>query len=1064
MKQFSLRLVCLTFCILCGMSAMTATVVTVGDLKYQLYGTEAYVAGVEGNPTNIVIPATIQTDGLTFNVTCVASEAFEGNTTIKSVESVGSNLLSIYSSAFKRCTSLTSVSLPSATRIANNAFDNCTSLTSVSLPSATDISYEAFFNCSSLISIKLPKVKGINFGAFAYCSKLQNVLLGDNLEYMLGSTSTNAIPSFYQCIMLSCIVIPASCTIHENTFGGCDRLQAIIYKGTQTDAGGSYAKVYNINNMVEWSANSFPYTGNMPQVTFTNNLPMGFQAKSGNTVDNLSKDAGSHTTTVPITFANSDQEFTVDIPYSYTITPAQLTARVKDASREYGEANPQFMTEYSGFVSGEDESVITDAGTYSTTATTNSAVGTYAVTQSGATAQNYTFKYEPGTLTVTKAPLTMTPRNKTMTYGDRVPTLDADYSGLKNSESKPEWTTEPTITTTGTSSSNAGTYPITAANGVAKNYNVTFKQGTLTIGKASLTATTLDATREYGDENPDFTFSYSGLKNDEAAPAWAVAPTFASPATKSSPVGTYSITATGGEARNYMVQFVNTGKLTVTKAPLTAQARSYTKKQGEENPVFAVDYTGFKNDETKLALTQEPIATTSATRNSRPGTYEITVSGGVAMNYELSYESGTLTIVPNDNPGDQTDNVLTISNIKGNKNTQVVLPIALTNKHQITGLQLDLYLPDGVSVATKSNGKMLIETTSRMDGNYSISSSAMDGFVRILGYSADGDTFSGNEGDILNITLNIGNTIADGNYTIRLKDIVLSDMNNTEYHPADVGAMLTVKSYTLGDVDNSGAVNINDVVCIINYILNKTNGTFIEEAADVDGNGLININDVVTLINRYILHRTSARGTSMAMQITDAADIQSSNYLHLENLDFMPGETKTVKMLMTNANTVSAIQGNIKLPDGFSFVTKSNGRVDAANINERAEDFTLSCAIQDDGSLTFAQYSADGFTFEGSEGGIFTFKIKADDNIIPGTYDAEIGTVVMSIGGVGYDMTARTCAITVSSSTGIQTIENKQTAMGTESCAWYTPDGLRLGGKPSRKGLYINNGKKVVIK
>ena len=303
------------------MSAMTATVVTVGDLKYELYGTEAYVAGVEGNPTNIVIPATIQTDGLTFNVTSVASEAFEGNTTIKSVESVGSNLLSIYSSAFKRCTSLTSVSLPSATRIVNNAFDNCTSLTSVSLPSATYIGYEAFFNCSSLISIKLPKVKGIYFGAFAYCSKLQNVLLGDNLEYMLGSTSTNTKPSFYQCIMLSCIVIPASCTIHENTFGGCDRLQAIIYKGTQTGAGGSYAKVYNINNMVEWSANSFPYTGNMPQVTFTNNLPMGFQAKSGNTVNNLSKDAGSHTTTVPITFANSDQEFTVDIPYSYTITP-----------------------------------------------------------------------------------------------------------------------------------------------------------------------------------------------------------------------------------------------------------------------------------------------------------------------------------------------------------------------------------------------------------------------------------------------------------------------------------------------------------------------------------------------------------------------------------------------------------------------------------------------------------------------------------------------------------------------------------------------------------------------
>jgi hypothetical protein len=29
---------------------------------------------------------------------------------------------------------------------------------------------------------------------------------------------------------------------------------------------------------------------------------------------------------------------------------------------------------------------------------------------------------------------------------------------------------------------------------------------------------------------------------------------------------------------------------------------------------------------------------------------------------------------------------------------------------------------------------------------------------------------------------------------------------------------------------------------------------------------------------------------------------------------------------------------------------------------------------------------------------------------------------------------------------------------------WYTIDGVRLSGKPSTKGIYINNGKKVVIK
>lgn len=413
--------------------------------------------------------------------------------------------------------------------------------------------------------------------------------------------------------------------------------------------------------------------------------------------------------------------------------------------------------------------------------------------------------------------------------------------------------------------------------------------------------------------------------------------------------------------------------------------------------------------------------------------------------------------------GDPTDNTLSLSDIDEYKGKQVVLPIALTNKHQITGLQFDLYLPDGVTVATKTNGKMKIETTSRMDGNYSISSNTMDGFVRVLGYSADGDAFTGSEGDILNITLDIANTIADGDYTIRIADIVLSDVNSTEYHPNDAGAILTVKSYTLGDVDNSGAININDVVCIINHILNKTTGTFIEDAADVDGNGSININDVVTLINHYILHRTSARSQMPKAQPTDAADIISSNYVHLADIDIKPGETKTIQMLMTNANTVAGIQGNIKLPNGLSFVKKNNGRVDAANVNSRAEDFTLSCAVQDDGSLTFAQYSADGFTFEGNEGAVFTFKIKADENATDGTYSVNLSDVVLSINGVGYDIPNRTSSLTITGATAIETIELQ------DQFDVYTLDGIKVRSKVTTTkdlpcGVYIVNGRKVVIK
>ena len=48
--------------------------------------------------------------------------------------------------------------------------------------------------------------------------------------------------------------------------------------------------------------------------------------------------------------------------------------------------------------------------------------------------------------------------------------------------------------------------------------------------------------------------------------------------------------------------------------------------------------------------------------------------------------------------------------------------------------------------------------------------------------------------------------------------------------------------------------------------------------------------------------------------------------------------------------------------------------------------------------------------------------------------------------------------------TGIGEIDTKTGEMTFDSEAWYTLDGVRLSGKPTKKGLYINNGKKIVIK
>jgi hypothetical protein len=335
--------------------------------------------------------------------------------------------------------------------------------------------------------------------------------------------------------------------------------------------------------------------------------------------------------------------FEVDIPYEYIINPVTLTSKVNDTSREYGNANPQFSSTYTGFVNNEDASVLTSHGTYLTTATSKSDVGTYTISQSGATAQNYVFEYENGTLTVNKAPLTMTANDKSMTYGSIIPTLDAKYEGLKNNENIPSWITEPSITTTATSTSKVGTYPITISNADARNYQLTINDGALSVIKAELTVKADDKERTYGEVNPDFTLSYTGLKNNEAVPEWETQPVIETTSDIKSPVGTYPITVKDAKAVNYNITTVN-GTLTISKATLQITPNDATRMYGADNPQFTLSYSGLKNNENEPEWTTEPVITTIATKESAVGNYAIQVTTAEARNYTLEKKAGTLTI------------------------------------------------------------------------------------------------------------------------------------------------------------------------------------------------------------------------------------------------------------------------------------------------------------------------------------------------------------------------------------------------------------------------------------
>ena len=147
-----------------------------------------------------------------------------------------------------------------------------------------------------------------------------------------------------------------------------------------------------------------------------------------------------------------------------------------------------------------------------------------------------------------------------------------------------------------------------------------------------------DKTRAYGEDNPAWTYAITA-----GAISGNGVPTMSCKATPKSPVGKYDITIEKGTVENPCE--LTKGTLTVTKAPLTITAKSYSIKQGEALPTtYEITYSGFKNGETKSVLTKQPKVTCSATAASESGRYDIIVSGATADNYAITYVKGTLRI------------------------------------------------------------------------------------------------------------------------------------------------------------------------------------------------------------------------------------------------------------------------------------------------------------------------------------------------------------------------------------------------------------------------------------
>lgn len=395
------------------------------------------------------------------------------------------------------------------------------------------------------------------------------------------------------------------------------------------------------------------------------------------------------------------------------------------------------------------------------------------------------------------------------------------------------------------------------------------------------------------------------------------------------------------------------------------------------------------------------------------------IDEGIGYPYQtIKVESGTEPSNPdNPNPDDpnnpndpepqttvEVTDISTLSNaayiepMEEKCGSQATISIKMKNTAAIRGFQFDLYLPEGVTVVKSSKGKIQGSLSAGRlpdeDEHTLTFSEQADGAIRFLCSSQYDETFTGNDGEIATLKVNIADDMEDGEYPIQLKNMKLTETNISNfYETALVQTKLTISSFVIGDINGDGVVDVSDYTGVANHIHGNTPDGFNAKAADVDISGTIDVSDYTGIAN--IIHTGSIYGNNNAsarMLSPRKANTDLSTYdnvMYISPFTASAGTQTTLSIKMKNTAEIRGFQFDLYLPEGMTVVKSSKGRIQGALSAGRLPDedeHELTFSEQADGAIRFLCSSQYDETFTGNDGEIATLQVNIANNMANGNY------------------------------------------------------------------------------
>ena len=945
------------------------------------------------------------------SVTSIGDNAFEhsGLTYIN----IPNSVTTIGSSAFADCTELTNINLSNSISIISfNAFQNCSSLTSIEIPdSVKGIDPQAFMGCSSLTDVHIPSsVKRIGWAVFAYCPSLNSITVANDNPYFDSRDNCNAIiqkaytlynptsdvilvagckntvipdsvtvfdfASFAGCTSLDSITIPSSITtICDYAFQDCSSLSEINIPSSVTAiAEGAFSGCTTLNNV--YCHISDPTAINMGSEVFVRN-PQNYAER---------------TLYVPIGSLGVYQTDRKWSQYFGNIVEIDVSPHIV-----FADANVKAICVQNWDTNGDGELSHLEAA--AVTSLNNAFSNNNTITSfdeleyfTGLSSINdYEFNYCTGLTSVT-IPNSVTiigeqAFNECTSLTSITIPNSITHIGFLAFDSTPWYNNQPdgVIYVGLVAYKYKGTMPEGTGINIKEStlviddfafwycnglVSVTIPNSVTTIGEEAFShctnLTSINIPNSVTTINKSAFSGCSRLTNFTIPNSITTIANFAFSETGLINVIIPNSVTTIGDGAFSGCTALN--DITIPNSVTNINVGAFYGCTGLSNinipeSVLSIAHYAFNectNLTTIICKALIPPTIDYETFTSFTPTLYVPKASLEAYRTANIWKQFQ-TILPIE--GNIVNDYLSMDGITALYGDTIVIPVKMFNEASIISFQTDIFLPEGLELL-QEDGEYVIDPSERMTRTHSISSNDVsNGAVRVICYSSNYKPFTGNSGDdLFYLTVKMADD-AEGDYAIQLRNTLLTTSNFEEIAAPDVAANVYVKSYLLGDANNSRTVTITDVVVTSQYVLEMNPQPFVFEAADVNFDGNITVTDV-SRIAWMVLNPDALNVPMRASVIMDCSD-----YMSGDGISLATGETRTVSIALNNAMDYTACQLDLRLPEGLEV---SNFR-----LTDRAGSHVFDVNTLHNGDIRVLCYSPALTAIGGHEGTLLTFDVTA---------------------------------------------------------------------------------------